>query len=57
MERLHREAQSSRYDDRVRAYLLQGRDADALRERQAIVQTLLKAKAQQKRGPLLTPTF
>jgi hypothetical protein len=46
MERLHREAQSPRYDDSTRAYMLRRRDATALRRRRAILEALTKAKAQ-----------
>jgi hypothetical protein len=35
IERLHRDAESPRYDERTRAYLLQNVDATALQERQA----------------------
>jgi hypothetical protein len=52
MERLHREAKSPRYDESTRKYLLYNRDANALNERRAILESLVKNKpsAQQKLG-------
>lgn len=45
IERLHRDAESPRYDERTRAYILRGLDASVLQERRAILQALKKAKA------------
>jgi hypothetical protein len=52
IERLHKEAQSPRYKDSTRAYMLQGRDDAALKERWQIVEALAKVKpaVQQKLG-------
>jgi hypothetical protein len=47
MEALHKDAQSSRYSDATRAYMLRGRDPGALEERRAILETLKKKKSEQ----------
>jgi hypothetical protein len=50
IERLHREAESPRYDERTRAYMLQNFDTTALQERRVILESLRKAKALQQRA-------
>jgi hypothetical protein len=45
MEKLHKEAQSSRYADATRAYMLHDRGMNALRVRRVILKTLRKTKA------------
>ncbi len=47
--RLHREAQSPRYDADTRAYMLQGRETADLQERRAILEAL-KEQQKQLRG-------
>ena len=49
-ERLHKEAESSKYTDSTRAYMLRGRSAAVLRERRAILEELEKVLAQQRNG-------
>ena len=49
MERLHKEAASPAYAESSRAYMLQGRDAAALRERVAILSGL-KSKRSARNG-------
>jgi hypothetical protein len=44
MERLHKDAQSNRYDDNTREYMLRDRDGNALTERRFILATLGKIK-------------
>jgi hypothetical protein len=50
IKRLHREAESARYDESTRAYMLQGHGAADLQDRRAILQALRKAKALQHRA-------
>lgn len=50
MERLHKEAQSPRYDDSTRTYMLRGRDITVLRARQAIVASLAKRQTEPSMG-------
>jgi hypothetical protein len=45
IEWLHRDAQSSRYTQRTRAFMLRDRGIAALRQRRAILEALKKAKA------------
>ena len=45
MERLHKEAASPSYAESTRAYMLQGRDAAALRERQELLSGLKRQQA------------
>jgi hypothetical protein len=45
MERLHREAQSPKYAESTRAYMLRDRDVTVLQERRALLKTLEKATA------------
>ncbi len=44
MERLHRDAQSPKYADTTKAYMLSDRDAAVLKERRAILEALQKAR-------------
>ena len=45
IERLHREAQSPRYDECTRAYMLRDRDTNVLQARRTLVEALTKMKA------------
>ncbi len=47
IERLHKEAQSPRYDESTRAYMLSERDATVLQARRTLVEALTKTKAHQ----------
>ena len=54
IERLNLDAESPRYDERTRAYILRGLDAAVLQERRAILQALKKEKALQGRHLIQT---
>jgi hypothetical protein len=45
-ERLHKEAQSPRYDESTRAYMLRDRGVLELKQRRAILEALKNAKAE-----------
>ena len=55
MERLHKVARSPSYAESTRTYMLRNRDTAALNERQAILESLMKAKAQ-KNGHVIRDT-
>jgi len=51
-ERLHKEAQSPRYDDGTRAYMLRGRNTMDIRQRREILAALKNDEAKRRRAPL-----
>ena len=53
IKRLHREAESPRYAESTRAYMLQGHGTADLQDRRAILQSLRKAKAPHHRTAAL----
>lgn len=52
MERLLKDAESHKYSNSTRAYLLRNRDVADLQERRAILETLRKHKTRQNNGML-----
>ncbi len=45
IEKLHQDAHASKYSDKTRAYMIQGRDVSDLEKRREILDSLQKAKA------------
>jgi hypothetical protein len=50
MERLHQEAESPKYEESTRSYMLRERDSGVLGERRAILEALKKEKATGSKG-------